>query len=271
MASARDPMPNDDSLLPDRITPAEDRDWQALLAARDTSAPLPTTSIELLALYGPLCSARQRGPLAVGHLAQSLDGRIATGNGHSRWLSGEQDLLHTHRMRALCDAVIVGANTVLHDDPQLTVRRCMGQHPVRVVIDPDRRLDGSQRVFRDGAAPTLLLAAADRTLAGERLGLAEVVPVARDAAGMDPHEIRRTLALRGLHAVFVEGGGITVSRFLAARALDRLQITVAPVILGSGRPSLQLPEISDIAKSLRPRTRRFTLGDDVMIECVFHE
>jgi riboflavin biosynthesis pyrimidine reductase len=55
----------------------------------------------------------------------------------SRWLSGDEDLLHTHRMRALCDAVVVGVDTVLNDDPQLTVRRCAGRNPVRVVIDPD--------------------------------------------------------------------------------------------------------------------------------------
>ena len=70
----------------------------------------------------------------------------------SCWLSGEEDLLHTHRMRALADAVLVGVNTVFFDNPQLTVRRCEGPHPVRVVIDPERRLDGSQRVFRDDIA-----------------------------------------------------------------------------------------------------------------------
>jgi riboflavin biosynthesis pyrimidine reductase len=87
-------------------------------------------------------------------LAGQLDADQAT---VSRWLSGTADLLHTHRMRALADAVLVGVNTVLHDDPQLTVRRCAGSNPLRVVIDPERRLDGSQRIFHDSAAPTLLL------------------------------------------------------------------------------------------------------------------
>jgi riboflavin-specific deaminase-like protein len=172
-------------------------------------------------------------------------------------------------MRALCDAVLVGSQTVLHDDPQLTVRRCTGTSPVRVVVDPERRLDATQRVFRDGAAPTLLLVAEDRAGEGPDPGLAELVPIARIGGQLDPLEIRRVLARRGLVRLFVEGGGGTVSRFLAAGALDRLQITIAPVILGSGRPGLVLPEISDLADSLRPRTRRFDFGDDTLIECVF--
>jgi riboflavin-specific deaminase-like protein len=247
--------------------------WQAVLDARRNGSALKGSTLG--ALYGPLLAAHRDAPpqrtFAIGHLAQSLDGRIATKNGISRWLSGDEDLLHTHRMRALADAVLVGVDTVLHDDPQLTVRRCAGDNPVRVVIDPERRLDGSQRVFRDRAAPTFVLAAADRAHAGEAFGDAEVVPVPRGEWGLDPREIRRILARRGLTWLFVEGGGITVSRFLCAGVLERLQITVAPLIIGSGRPGIRMPEVTDLTTSLRPRTRRFILGDDVMIECDFSE
>jgi len=254
--------------------PDDSREWQALLAqAAGAQPPLDASPLApaspLQALYGPLCAARRAGPFVVGHLAQSLDGRIATLCGMSRWLSGAEDLLHTHRMRALCQAVVVGVTTVLLDDPQLTVRRCTGPNPVRVVIDPDRRLDGSQRLFRDQSAPTLLLCGADRAVAGERLGSAEVVPVARAECGLSPHEICRVLALRGLGSLLIEGGGVTVSRFLAAGALNRLQITIAPVILGSGRPAIVLPTITDLSNSLRPRTRQVIMGADVMIECDF--
>jgi len=259
-----------------------DAQWQALLDRRKNSAAShaaqassPVTGSLLYELYGPLCNAhhnaRQSGTFAIAHLAQSLDGRIATLSGISQWVSGAADLLHTHRMRALADAVLVGLNTVLLDDPQLTVRRCAGPNPVRVAIDPERRLDGSQRIFREGAAPTLILAAADRARIGETLGKAEVIPVPRSAWGLDPHEIRRILARRGLTWLFIEGGGITVSRFLSAGALDRLQVTVAPLILGSGRPSILLPEIADLTNSLRPRTRRFILGEDIMVECDFND
>jgi diaminohydroxyphosphoribosylaminopyrimidine deaminase / 5-amino-6-(5-phosphoribosylamino)uracil reductase len=256
------------------LAEAEARAWHALLDWRHGRAPAGLAAARpaargaaaLFALYGPLLETAHG---TVAHLAQSLDGRIACAGGASRWLSGEEDLLHTHRMRALCDAVLVGARTVLHDDPQLTVRRCAGANPVRVVIDPDRRLGPHHRVFRDCAAATLLIVAADRGRSGERFGAAELVALPRAAAGIDPRAIRAALAARGFHRLFIEGGGITISRFLAARALDRLQLTVAPVLLGSGRPSLTLPEIAEPASGLRPRMRRVALGADLMFECEF--
>lgn len=262
------PEPDPIALPVHEPTPVGGVQWQALLDG-DAAAIRQWAASPLVALYAPLCDRPRAQPLVVGHLAQSLDGRIATAGGMSRWLSGSEDLLHTHRMRAISDAVLVGVNTVLHDDPQLTVRRCVGRHPVRVVIDPERRLVGTHRVFVDGVAPTLLLVAAGRGEEGERVGHAQVVPVECAARGLDPREICRVLARRGLHRLFVEGGGITVSRFLEAGALHRLQITVAPVLLGSGRPAIMLPEISDLGLSLRPRTRRVMMGDDVMIECDF--
>lgn len=259
------------------LAPEETRIWQALIARqRGDVTPLPVPASPeasvLLDLYEPVCQVPRGRPFALAHLGQSLDGRIATNSGASRWLTGEADLLHTHRLRALADAVLVGAGTVRHDDPQLTVRRCTGANPVRVVIDAERRLPPGHRVFRDGAAPTLVLAAADVARSGERLGEAEIMALPRDRdGGLAPAAIRAALAARGLSFLFVEGGGVTISRFLAAGALDRLQLTVAPLLLGSGRPSLALPEIAELREGLRPRMRRFSLGADMLYECILHE
>lgn len=260
--------------------PDETSLWRSLLALRHKKGARPPPALPpgagageaaLLELYLPFAERRRR-PYAVAHLGQSLDGRIATTAGASHWVTGEEDLVHTHRMRALADAILVGAGTVRHDDPRLTVRRCSGAHPVRVVIDCERRLGPDYRVFQDGTAPTLVLAAADRAQPGERLGEAEIVPLPRGAdGGLAPHDIRVALAARGLDFLFIEGGGVTVSRFLMAGALDRLQLTVAPVILGSGRPSLSLPEIVEPHQGMRPRLRRFPLGQDMLYECIFHE
>lgn len=231
--------------------------------------PLPETVARMLDLYLPYC--RPGIARTTAHLGQSLDGRIATESGASQWVTGPADIRHTHRMRALSDAVIVGAGTVRADDPQLTVRHCPGRQPVRVVIDPERRLGADHRVFADGVAPTILIAAAERAGTGERHGRAEVLGVARAGSSLDAAAFKKALAARGLRRLFVEGGGVTVSAFLAQRALDRLQVTVAPVIIGSGRPGVQLPAIADLAAALRPRVRRFRLGEDTLFECIFDD
>jgi len=219
----------------------------------------------LLDLYLPLAAAGPR--LVVAHLGQSLDGRIAAANGASRWITGPEDVLHNHRMRALCDAVIVGAETVRRDDPQLTVRRCAGGNPVRIVLDPYLSLDPALGLLCDGAAPTLVFASA-ACAKSQRLGEAEIVAIPDRGPILCCAAIIEALADRGLHWLFIEGGGVTVSRFLQQGVLDRLQVTISPVIIGSGRPGITLPEIGDLSHALRPEVRRFDLGRDLMVECI---
>ena len=162
------------------------------------------------------------------------------GNGDSHWISGEADIRHTHRLRALFDAVIVGAGTVRADDPQLTTRQVSGPSPVRVVLDAERRLDARYRVFR--GAPTTLLLCADDRATEDRVGGAHVIGMRARPRG--PGHRRRVGGVgpaRGLRRIYMEGGGITVSRFLAAGALDRLHVTVSPLLIGSGIPAFTLP------------------------------
>jgi diaminohydroxyphosphoribosylaminopyrimidine deaminase/5-amino-6-(5-phosphoribosylamino)uracil reductase len=220
----------------------------------------------LLDLYLPLAAGTGR-PFMVGHLGQSLDGRIAAANGASRWVTGPEDVVHNHRMRALADAVMVGAETVRRDDPQLTVRRCSGVNPVRIIVDPGLSLVQDYGIFTDGAAPTLVFAADDGARTA-RPGPAETIFVPRRGNDLCCGAITAALSARGLDWVFVEGGGVTISKLLAQGVLDRLQITISPLIIGSGRPGILLPEIVDLAHGLRPKTRRFELGEDLLIECL---
>ena len=124
--------------------------WEPALDVADPRRPL-------LELYLPITSATSQTPMTVGHLGQSLDGFIATHSGESQFVTGEENILHLHRMRALCDAVIVGAGTVAADDPQLTTRKVPGPHPLRVVLDPSRRLGTQFKLFADDSAPTLYI------------------------------------------------------------------------------------------------------------------
>jgi riboflavin-specific deaminase-like protein len=245
-----------------------DRTWQSFGNAVHADAAL------LLNRYLPLLAPQ----LVIGQLGQSLDGRIATANGHSHYVTGPESLVHLHRLRALVDAVVVGAGTVLADDPQLTVRHCPGPNPLRVVLDPLRKLPLQRRLFCDGQAPTLVLAsipalapdpeAAPNPDPDPAAGRTEtaLLSVSDDGSGFAPAAVLSLLAARGAQRILVEGGGITVSRFLAAGALDRLHVVVAPMLIGSGRPGLSLPAIDHLDQALRPAHRRESLGEDVLYE-----
>ena len=222
--------------------------------------------VALSPLYGPLLAASVAGDdgYVLGRLAQSLDGRIATTSGASHWISGQDDIVHTHRLRALFDAVVIGAGTVRADDPQLTTREVEGPSPVRVVLDTDRRLDARYRIFRE-APETLLLCAADAP-GDDKVGMACVLRLPRAREGLDIGAVLGTLAARGLRRIFVEGGGITVSRFLAAGALDRLHVTVAPLLIGSGIPAFTLPEAASLNEGLRLAWSVHHLGADLLFD-----
>lgn len=218
----------------------------------------------LAELYVPLCLAGS--PYAFAQLGQSLDGAIATRTGDAVYVTGEEDRLHLHRMRALADAVVVGVDTVCTDDPKLTVRACAGGNPVRVVLDHRGRVTKQRQVFTDGSAPTLwVLGCAEAGTTGFGSGV-DVVRLPCDDNGFAPDRLLAELAGRGLGRVLVEGGGVTVSRFLAAGVLHRLYVTVAPLIIGDGVPGLRFPGTTRMRDALRAPARRFALGDDTLFE-----
>lgn len=200
------------------------------------------------------------GPAAgvVAQLGQSLDGRIATASGHSHYVTGEASRIHLHRLRALVDAVVVGVGTVAADDPRLTVRHVEGDNPARVVLDPNGRAAHTARVFRDRAAPTWHVVA-DRALAAPG---ATALKLDAAPAGRLPRMLLDALAERGLRRVLVEGGGVTISKFIEAGCVDRLHAVVAPMLIGSGRPALALAEIATLDRAIRPAWRSYAVGDD---------
>lgn len=222
----------------------------------------------LVDLYLPICSATAAKPIIVGHLGESLDGFIATHTGDSRWVTGHANVVHMHRLRALCDAVIVGAGTVAADDPRLTTRLVDGPNPLRVVLDPGRRLPANHRVFVDNGAPTLVVCATELVADGEtRYGNAEVLAVAGNPEGLDLDEVVRALRSRGCERIFLEGGGVTISTFLQANLLDRLHLAIAPLLIGDGRAAIRLPAPALLGDCHRPEYRVFRMGGDVLFDC----
>lgn len=245
--------------------------------AWDTPARLTEEARQVLDLFLPL---QLQSDLVIAQAGQSLDGRIATDSGHSHYVTGPRDIRRLHRLRALVDAVIVGAGTIAADDPRLTVREAEGDNPVRVVIDPSGRLDRSRRVFRDRAAPTVVIRRRREEDPGRRPPERDASAHARLAAGcdtaldlpagpsgtIDPHDVLAALRDRGCRRFLIEGGGVTVSRFLDAGAVDRLHVAVAPLLIGSGRPAFTLAPIATLEQAIRPACRVFRLGDDVLFD-----
>ena len=121
----------------------------------------------------------------------------------------------------------------------------------------------------DGAAPTLRITQRDADASHDRGGIAspgraDTLAVDGDDTGLSLPGLLRALRARGIRVVFVEGGGITVTRWLTAGLLDRLHVAVAPVLVGEGRPALRLPPLATMSESLRPRCRCYQLGQDVL-------
>ena len=253
------PVPHDDPAALVRWRPPVG--WESVLPPADPRRAL-------IDLYLPICSATTAHPVTVGHLGQSLDGFIATHAGESRWVTGPQNILHLHRLRALCDAVVVGAGTVAADEPQLTTRLVSGSNPLRVIIDPTRRLLEHHRVFNDESAETLYVCGAGLTRDGEsHFGRATIVGLDDGKTGIDLQALMRLLRARGCSRVFVEGGGVTVSMFIEANLLDRLHVTIAPLIIGDGRPAIRLTPRDVLGDCHRPRYRVFRMGGDVLFDC----
>jgi riboflavin-specific deaminase-like protein len=226
-------------------------------------------AVELFDLLKPLLDRpRESKPWLIGQLGQSLDGSVATHGGDSNYVNGPEVLVHLHRLRALSDAVIVGAGTAAIDNPQLTTRHVAGAHPVRVLLDPELTLSPTLRAFSDRQAATLLACDATRaTEAADRVGADQVLGVrglTGAEGGLNLRALTAALEARGLRVLFVEGGGVTVSRFIAQGCLDRLHLSVAPVIIGAGRPGLQLPRSAAMRDCMRPSGRTFRMGVDVL-------
>ena len=193
-------------------------------------------------------------------LATSLDGRIATASGESQWITGEAARLEGHRLRAAHDAILVGVETVLHDDPELTARlpgRSVDQ-PLRVVLDSRLRTPQAAKVAGEN---TLILTAAEpRTI-----GAAKVVQVAAEDGRPTIPAVLKALEAAGATSVLIEGGGQVAASFLRADAVDVLEWFRAPVLLGGeGRPCVAALALAKLADA--PNFRRLgvePVGDDL--------
>ena len=249
-----------------------DRTWKHLLHLRNRvscSCGNGWTSGEKAALdlYSPL-ARRDQGPFALAQIGQSLDGRVATVTGDARDVSGPDGLAHLHRIRALVDGVIIGVRTALHDSSRLTVRLCEGKNPARIVIDPNGRLPDDAPLFASDGTQRIVIQSVDRP----RPEGVTVIRLPQKNGVIDPHEIIEALRPEGLATLLIEGGGITIAKFLENGLLNRLHFGIAPLLIGDGPQSITLSNPSDLlAHAIRPKMRAYSLGSDVMLDCTMQD
>jgi GTP cyclohydrolase II len=217
-----------------------------------------------------LGSVRTRAdrPYTVLKFAQSLDGRIATSTGDSKWISGEAERVVSHALRARCDAIMVGAGTIARDDPQLTVRMVAGASPLRVILDSTLRSPLDANVFGGGAS-TLVLATdrADeerlQTLRRRDIGV-RIVPAG--PRGIDIRAALQLLNQIGVRTLVVEGGAQVITSMLSDRVADRIIVGVAPLLLGRGTEAVGDLAVGEVTDGVGLRNRTVHLaGDDVIM------
>ena len=215
---------------------------------------------------------RTRLPFVGIKAAQTLDGCVTDFRGASKWITSETARKEAHRLRSSYDAILVGANTVSRDNPQLTVRRVKGRNPLRVVLDPSLRLNPRAALFDTRRAGTLVFTSA-RAMSMRKSTVAKLSHRGVYILGLDkgsPLNLRvilRTLAALGVSSVLVEGGPFTTGKFVQQKLVNRLHCFVAPKLVGEGLQTLTLKSPLSLKSSiaLRDITVR-TVGPDFLIE-----
>ncbi len=193
-----------------------------------------------------LCYHRTGRPFVGLKWAQSIDGRSIDAAGRSQWITGKSAREMAHRLRSGYDACLVGAGTVMADDPRLTVRAVSGRNPVRVVLDGRLRISGRERVF-DGRVPTILLTDRRRLRAPSSV-VRRVIRSGVAVVGLDggvhvePAAVVAALAGEGITSVLVEGGPSTIGGFVAAKCFNKFHVFLGPILLGDGKAGFTLSE-----------------------------
>ena len=232
---------------------------------------VPPEAVDLLGTVDPPVDR----PYVVLKYAQTLDGRIATGVGDSKWISGEEERALSHALRAACDAIMVGVGTVLRDDCRLNVRLVAGASPLRVVLDSALRtpseallLDGLGDGVADGVAPTVLLTT-ERSSEADRervraLG-AGVRVLPEGPGGVDLKAALQQLRSEGVRSLLVEGGAQVITSLLGAGLVDRIVVGTAPRIIGAGTEAVGDLGVARVTDGIVLRNRSVHLtADDVV-------
>jgi diaminohydroxyphosphoribosylaminopyrimidine deaminase / 5-amino-6-(5-phosphoribosylamino)uracil reductase len=219
---------------------------------------------------GFITRVTKRRPFVLLKMALSLDGRIAAPS-PGGWISSEPSREMVHRWRNECDVVMVGAGTLLTDNPRLTCRLKGGRDPVRVVVDAALRTPAQARVYRQrSSAPTILVTIPENVAGAQQRYNAhkvEIIAVRAAPGGVDIRSLMRELAERGWCKVLLEGGAHLAGAALRAKVVDRVAFFVAPMIIGAGIPAIEGLELHRVSNAIALVNFRATsIGKDWLLE-----
>ena len=198
----------------------------------------------------------------IGQIGQSLDGKIALLNGNSHYINDKNSISYLHSLRSICDAVVVGVNTIRKDDPLLTTRAIKGPNPQRIIIDPSLKLTNKYQVFKDGM-PNIIFT---HSKLNKKFNNTQIYKLPeRNFTNLIYQNINRL----GYKLVLVEGGSKTISKFLENRLLNIMQFIIAPTIIGSGINSINIEPITNLKNVIRTKNNIYKFGKEIIVSLEF--
>ena len=211
-------------------------------------------------------------PFVTLKYAQTLDGKIATKTGDSRWISSPPSRRLAHRLRSIHQAVLVGVDTIIRDDPQLTLRLVKGKNPIRIVLDSSLRSPLKSRILNPKRGTKTILATTSRAnnkkvKQFEKKGVEILFVKLNKAQQVDLKDLLKKLGEKKINSVLVEGGAKIITSFLKEKLADRMIIIIAPLIMGKGLSSINDREIKKIKDTLSfSSLQLYQYGKDLVLD-----
>ena len=201
---------------------------------------------------------RKNKKLVIAQIGQSIDGRIALNNGNSHYINNPKSIIYLHCLRSISDAIIVGSNTIKKDDPLLTTRKIKGTNPKRIIIDGSLSLNNKYKIFNDGNENIIF------TKSNKNIRLNNSTIIRLKEKNFTKNFITQIKKLKYKN-ILVEGGSKTISELINNKYIDILQFMIAPILIGSGINSLNLKEISNLNKAIRPKHNFNELENEIIV------
>ena len=201
---------------------------------------------------------RKNKKLVIAQIGQSIDGRIALNNGNSHYINNPKSIIYLHCLRSISDAIIVGSNTIKKDDPLLTTRKIKGKNPKRIIIDGSLSLNNKYKIFNDGNENIIF------TKSNKNIRLNNSTIIRLKEKNFTKNFITQIKKLKYKN-ILVEGGSKTISELINNKYIDILQFMIAPILIGSGINSLNLKEISNLNKAIRPKHNFNELENEIIV------